>query len=249
MTGLALKGITRDFADPATRRVLDGIDLWIAKGEFVSLVGPSGAGKTTLLRIIAGLDSGHGGELTWQGGRPRLGVVFQEPRLVPWLSLLDNLLLVSGPEAANEARALLQAVELGGSETALPGQLSGGMQRRAALARALLIKPDFLMLDEPLISLDAALAERMRGLLNEFWRAHRTTTLLVTHNLSEAAALSTRIVILSPTERRLVADCPLPPPDPRLRDDPAVTAALEKLRRMTHSWPKPAALSPLSRTA
>jgi len=247
MTGLALSGITRDFDHPAPRRVLNGIDLWIAKGEFVSLVGPSGAGKTTLLRIIAGLDAGYGGQLTWQGDRPRFGIVFQEPRLVPWLDILDNLLLVSGPQAANEARALLQAVELGGCEAALPGQLSGGMQRRAALARALLIKPDFLMLDEPLISLDTALAERMRGLLNEFWRTHRTTTLLITHNLSEAAALSSHILILSPTERRLVADCALPPPDPRLRDDPAVAAALEKLHRMTLTWPEPAAAPTLGR--
>ncbi len=247
MTGLVLHGITRGFEDPAPRQVLGGIDLAIAKGEFVSLVGPSGAGKTTLLRIIAGLDDGHGGELTWQGPRPRLGIVFQEPRLVPWLSILDNLLLVTGPEAAQEARALLQAVELDGSEAALPGQLSGGMQRRAALARALLVKPDFLMLDEPLLSLDAALAERVRRLLNEFWRTHRTTTLLITHDLSEAVELSTRIVILSPTERRLVADCALPPPDPRRRGDPAVTAALEELRRITLAWPKAVAPSPLSR--
>jgi ABC-type nitrate/sulfonate/bicarbonate transport system ATPase subunit len=247
MTGLVLRGITRDFDQPAPRRVLDSVDLWITKGEFVSLVGPSGAGKTTLLRIIAGLDAGYGGDLTWQGARPRLGIVFQEPRLVPWLGILDNLLLVSGPEAAHEARALLRAVELGGCEKALPGQLSGGMQRRAALARALLVKPDFLMLDEPLLSLDAALAERMRGLLNEFWRAHRTTTLLITHSLPEAAELSTRILILSPTERRLVADCALPPPDPRLRGDPAVVAALEELRRMTLTWPKPVAASTLSR--
>lgn len=249
MTGLVLRGINRDFNRPAPRRVLDGIDLTIAKGEFVSLVGPSGAGKTTLLRIIAGLDAGYGGELAWQGGRPRLSMVFQEPRLAPWLSILDNLLLVSSPDAASEARALLDAVELGGSETALPGQLSGGMQRRAALARALLVKPDFLLLDEPLISLDAALAERMRRLLNEFWRAHRTTTLLITHNLAEAAELSTRILILSPAERRLVADRALPPPEPRLRGDPAVAAVLEDLRRMTHSWPKPAAAATLSRVS
>lgn len=246
MTGLTLCGVTRGFDDPAPRQVLGGIDLVITNGEFVSLVGPSGAGKTTLLRIIAGLDKAYSGELIWRDAQPRLGVAFQEPRLVPWLSILDNLLLVSGPNAAQEARALLQAVELGGNETALPGQLSGGMRRRAALARALLVKPDFLLLDEPLLSQDAALAERMRRLLNEFWRAHRTTTLMITHDLSEAAALSNRIVILSPTERRLVADCALPLPDPRLRDDDAVAAALEKLRRMTHAWPKPAA-TPLSR--
>jgi ABC-type nitrate/sulfonate/bicarbonate transport system ATPase subunit len=240
MTGLVLSGVARDFAEPTSRHVLRGIDLSIAQGEFVSLVGPSGAGKTTLLRIIAGLDPVYTGSIAWQAAqRPRLGIVFQEPRLVPWLSILDNLLLVTGPEAAERARALLAEVELAGNEEALPGQLSGGMQRRAALARALLVRPDFLMLDEPLISLDTALAERMRRLLNDYWRQHRTTTLLVTHNLSEAADLSTRILILAPGEGKLVADCALPPPDPRLRNDRAVSVAVEELRRITHAWPRP----------
>ena len=240
MTGLVLRGVTRDFSEPTHRPVLRGIDLVLAAGEFVSLVGPSGSGKTTLLRIIAGLDTPDAGDVTWQAERrPRLAAVFQEPRLVPWLTILDNLLLVSGPDRAARARALLAEVELAGSEDALPGQLSGGMQRRAALARALLVEPDFLMLDEPLISLDAALAERMRRLLNAYWRQHRTTTLLVTHNLSEAAELSTRILILSPTEGRITADCALPPPDPRQRNDRAVAAVLEELGRMTQAWPRP----------
>jgi len=95
------------------------------------------------------------------------------------------------------------------------------------------------MLDEPLISLDAGLAERMRRLLNTYWREHRTTTLLVTHNIAEAAELSTRILILSPTEGQLVADCALPPPDPRLRNDRAVAAVVEELRRLTQAWPRP----------
>lgn len=240
MTGLVLSNVARDFAEPTSRHVLRGIDLSIAQGEFVSLVGPSGAGKTTLLRIIAGLDPAYSGSIAWQAAqRPRLGMVFQEPRLVPWLSILDNLLLVTGPEAAGRARALLAEVELAGNEDALPGQLSGGMQRRAALARALLVEPDFLMLDEPLISLDTALAERMRRLLNDHWRRHRTTTLLVTHNLSEAADLSTRILILAPGEGKLVADCALPPPDPRLRSDRAVSVVVEELRRITQAWPRP----------
>jgi ABC-type nitrate/sulfonate/bicarbonate transport system ATPase subunit len=239
MTGLVLSGVSRAFSEPTDRHVLRGIDLAIAPGEFVSLVGPSGSGKTTLLRLIAGLDTPDAGSVAWQPeGRPRLGAVFQEPRLVPWLSILDNLLLVTGPDRAERARALLAEVELSGNEAALPGQLSGGMQRRAALARALLVEPEFLMLDEPLISLDSALAERMRRLLNTYWRQHRTTTLLVTHNLSEAAELSTRILILSPTEGRITADCALPPPDPRQRNDRAVSAVLEELRRMMLAWPK-----------
>ena len=240
MTGLVLRGITRDFSEPTQRHILRGIDLAIAAGEFVSLVGPSGSGKTTLLRLIAGLDTPDAGSVTWQAEkRPRFGAVFQEPRLVPWLSILDNLLLVTGPDRAERARALLAEVELAGNEDALPGQLSGGMQRRAALARALLVEPEFLMLDEPLLSLDSALAERMRHLLNAHWRRHRTTTLLVTHNLSEAAELSTRILIMSPSEGRITADCALPPPDPRLRNDRAVTAVLEDLRRLTQAWPRP----------
>ncbi|HET6160205.1 MAG TPA: ABC transporter ATP-binding protein [Dongiaceae bacterium] len=248
MTGLVLSGITRDFAEPTSRHVLRGVELSIAQGEFVSMVGPSGSGKTTLLRIIAGLDPSYTGRVMWQAGRrPRLGVVFQEPRLVPWLSILDNLLLVTGPEAIDRARALLAEVELADSEDALPGQLSGGMQRRAALARALLVQPDFLLLDEPLISLDAALADRMRDLLNRYWREHRTTTLLVTHNLSEASDLSTRVLILSPNEGRLVADCALPSPDPRLRNDRAVSAVLEELRRLTNAWPRADSPEVLSR--
>ena len=240
MTGLLLRGVTRDFSEPTDRHVLRGIDLAIAQGEFVSLVGPSGSGKTTLLRLIAGLDAPDAGSVTWQAERrPRLGAVFQEPRLVPWLSILDNLLLVTGPGQAERARVLLSEVELAGNEDALPGQLSGGMQRRAALARALLVEPEFLILDEPLISLDSALAERMRRLLSDYWRRHRTTTLLVTHNLSEAAELSTRILILSPSEGRITADCALPPPDPRQRNDRAVAAALDDLRRMTQAWPSP----------
>jgi ABC-type nitrate/sulfonate/bicarbonate transport system ATPase subunit len=240
MTGVVLTGIARDYPEPKPRAVLRGIDLAIAQGEFVSLVGPSGAGKTTLLRILAGLDAGYTGSIAWRNGQhPRLGIVFQEPRLVPWLSILDNLVLVTGPDEIERARALLADVELEGTAAALPGQLSGGMQRRAALARALLVRSDFLMLDEPLISLDAALAERMRRLLNTHWREYRTTTLLVTHNIAEAAELSTRILILSPSEGRLVADCALPPPDPRLRNDRTVSAVVEELHRLTHAWPHP----------
>lgn len=240
MIGLQLQGITRGFARPAPHAVLRGIDLTVAQGELLSLVGPSGSGKTTLLRIIAGLDQTFGGQLQWPDGlRPQIAMVFQEPRLVPWLSVLDNLLLVAGDGRRAEAMALLADVELGGSEHAFPAQLSGGMQRRASLARALLTKPAMLLLDEPFISLDAACASRMRRLLAAYWQEHGTTILLVTHDLREAVELSTRIVALSPSEGRLMTDLPIPLSYPRNDTDAAVEKILDILRPVTQGWPQP----------
>ena len=241
MSGLQLQGITREFARPAAHAVLRSIDLTVAPGELLGLVGPSGSGKTTLLRIIAGLDQTFGGTLLWPDGhRPKTAMVFQEPRLVPWLSILDNLLLVAGEEHLAEAKTVLAEVELGGSEHAFPAQLSGGMQRRASLARALLAKPALLLLDEPFISLDAACAGRMRKLVTTYWQKHGITILLVTHDLREAIELSTRIVALSPAEGRLMTDRPILLPYPRQNTDPAIEQILESLRPLTQDWPQPA---------
>jgi ABC-type nitrate/sulfonate/bicarbonate transport system ATPase subunit len=238
MKGFELQGITRDFARPAPHAVLRGIDLTVNSGELLSLVGPSGSGKTTLLRIIAGLDRTFGGKLIWPDGqRPTTAMVFQEPRLVPWLSILDNLLLVAGNIARDEAIAALADVELAGSEHALPAQLSGGMQRRASLARALLTRPALLLLDEPFISLDAACAGRMRRLLATYWQKQGVTIVLVTHDLREAAELSTRIVALSPQEGRLIKDISIPLPYPRA--DAAVDRVLQSLQPVTVDWPQP----------
>lgn len=240
MNGLQLQGISRFFSRPEPHAVLRGVDLTVAPGELLSLVGPSGSGKTTILRIIAGLDHAFGGQLVWVGGRrPKTAMVFQEPRLVPWLSILDNLLLVVEDAPVTEAMTLLADVELGGSEHAFPAQLSGGMQRRASLARALLARPDLLLLDEPFISLDAACAERMRRLLTAYWQKHGTTVLLVTHNLREAIELSTRIVALSPHEGRLTTDLHIPLPYPRSGADVAIDRLLDNLRPISGNWPQP----------
>ena len=240
MIGVALQGIRRHFTTPARRDVLDGVDLTIAGGEFVALVGPSGRGKTTLLRILAGLDTGHQGRIDWPDGPPlRRAAVFQEPRLVPWLSLLDNLLLVADRAAEPRARQLLAAVELAGSEAAYPGQLSGGMQRRAALARALLVDPDLLLLDEPLVSLDHAMAGRMRALLADHWRRHRPTVLLVTHDLREAVALADRVVVLAAGAGRVSLQRRIELPHPRDPDDPRIDAIVTALLRFDPELAEP----------
>ncbi|TXH38194.1 MAG: ATP-binding cassette domain-containing protein [Rhodospirillaceae bacterium] len=237
---LRLRNVARRFdaasATAADRRkggekqVLTGIDLDLQPGEFVSLIGPSGAGKTTLLRLIAGLDSADRGERLYPGdAAPSMAMVFQEPRLVPWLTVLENLLLVGDATLEDRARRLLAEVELGGNAQSYPGQLSGGMQRRVALARALLVEPQILLLDEPLGSLDPALESRMMQLLGDYWQRHRPTVLMVTHDLHQAAQLSSRILGLDPGLGRFVLNETLDPAQAGQRDDAACKAIVDHL--------------------
>lgn len=193
---------------------LAGLSLEVAAGEFVVLVGPSGCGKTTFLNIVAGLDREFAGDVQLAprpDGRPaRVGYVFQEPRLLPWRTVSENIALVlPPPRAAAIVKDMLQAVGLAKAQDLYPPQLSVGMSRRVAIARAFAIEPDLLLMDEPFVSLDHDTVEQLRDLLLKLWRARPTTVLFVTHDMREALVLADRLVLLSGAPARVVADLPV----------------------------------------
>lgn len=188
----------------AAQSVIRDFDLIAAAGEFVALCGPSGCGKSTLLSIAAGLDHDFTGSVTGGGGR--LGVVFQNPRLLPWRSLIDNILLCDPPGGHDAALALLTAMGLDGLENQFPQKLSVGQQRRAALARAFAVEPDLLLMDEPFVSLDEANGKACRALLKDQLAARPATVLFVTHDLAEARMLADRVVFLETGGCAIVAE-------------------------------------------
>lgn len=192
-------------ASGARLHVLGEISLALLNGEVAALVGPSGCGKTTLLRIIVGLDSDFEGSVRLPA-HGKLGVVFQEPRLLPWRSVEENVRLVAPHVSDTEMSALFATLGLSEHRRHYPGELSLGLARRVALARAFAVNPDLLALDEPFVSLDAKLAARMRAELVELVSRQPVTTLLVTHSIDEAIELADRIILLSPSPARVVAD-------------------------------------------
>lgn len=222
------KAYRRDGADIVA---LAGLDFALPAGQFACLLGPSGCGKTTLLSIIAGLDRAYEGSVHRAAGDGRLGMVFQTPRLMPWLSVRENVRLALEPPPRTEGRAeeLLREMQLGAFLDAFPRQLSGGQQRRVALARAFVGDPDLLLLDEPFQSLDAPTAQHLRELLLSLWGRHRPTILFVTHDLREALSLGDRVLFLSAGPGRLVLDLPLDLPRPRGLESVAVEALRKRL--------------------
>ncbi len=213
---------SKDFRSASGRpqRALENLRLTLKRGEAGAVVGPSGCGKTTLLRIVAGLEKDFSGEVALPD-HGRLGVVFQEPRLLPWRTVAENLRIAAPQATSMEVEALLDALGLSAHAAHFPGELSLGLARRVALARALAIQPDLLLLDEPLVSLDAVLSlelrERVARLINET----HVTTLIVTHDLGEAIALADRIFILSPRPARMAAEIRIDAPRGRMTTEAA----------------------------
>lgn len=200
----------------------------VANGEVVALVGPSGCGKTTLLRIIVGLDRAFEGSVKLPAPG-RLGMVFQEPRLLPWRTVEQNVRLAAPRASEAVLTTLFATLGLAEHRYHYPSELSLGLARRVALARAFAIEPDLLVLDEPFVSLDAPLAERLRAGLIELVSSRPTTTLLVTHSIDEAISLADRVFLLSPSPARVIAQIPVE--RPRTALSPAeLAAARDKLK-------------------
>jgi sulfonate transport system ATP-binding protein len=217
-----VRGLVRRYDE---RAVLDGVDLDIAPGEFVALLGKSGSGKSTLLRALAGLDSDVAGtgELVVPA---QVSVVFQDSRLLPWARVLDNVVLgLNG--AGDRGRQSLEEVGLAGRENAWPNELSGGEQQRVALARSLVREPELLLADEPFGALDALTRLKMHALLRKLCAAHQPAVLLVTHDVDEAIVLADRVIVLD--QGRLVAQEQIELAAPRSPADPGFAAVRARL--------------------
>jgi sulfonate transport system ATP-binding protein len=207
------------------RAVLDGLDLDIAPGEFVALLGKSGSGKSTLLRALAGLDYDveGSGDLAVPA---QVSVVFQDSRLLPWARVLDNVVL-GLPDASERGVTSLAEVGLAGREKAWPNELSGGEQQRVALARSLVREPELLLADEPFGALDALTRLKMHVLLRKLCAAHQPAVLLVTHDVDEAIVLADRVIVLD--AGRIVAEEEISLSTPRSPADPGFAAVRSRL--------------------
>lgn len=219
-------------ADRPEQVVLRHVDLVIDEGSFVVLTGPSGCGKSTLLNIIAGVDPDYEGKVRFKEADAKLSFMFQTPRLLPWRTVAENIRLVledGDHEADAKVAAMLERVGLSEAATAFPERLSLGMQRRAALARAFVVEPDILLMDEPFVSLDDPSADSLRALLIELWNRRPTTVLFVTHDRIEAVMLATRLVRLGGTPAGIVQDSEVSLSPPERLDREKVLALRQRL--------------------
>jgi NitT/TauT family transport system ATP-binding protein len=245
---ISVRGLSKSFSGPGGRPlpVLDDINLDVADGEFVALLGRSGSGKSTLLRCIAGLIAPTEGEVQFRG-RPLTGtnretsMVFQTFALMPWLTVQQNVELgleargVPNDERNDRALRAIDIVGLDGYESAYPKELSGGMRQRVGFARALVVEPAALLMDEPFSALDVLTSENLRGELLELWEGHRfptKTIVMVTHNIEEAVLLADRILVLGTNPGRIRSDMVNPLPRPRRRRTPEFDDLVDQIYRM-----------------
>jgi NitT/TauT family transport system ATP-binding protein len=223
------KGIVKIYPTVSGEPVLalDQVDMSVEDGEFVCLVGPSGCGKSTLMRLLAGLDRADAGTFSLggtaiDGPSAEVGVVFQQATLLPWLTVWQNVTLplrVGGYEIGDReapVRELLKIAALQGFENKYPYELSGGMQQRVAIVRALARDPKLLLMDEPFGALDALTREKMNAELQRIWLASRKTVVLITHSIDEAIFLGDRVVVMSPRPGRIVRELKVELPRPRV---------------------------------
>jgi len=240
---ISLDHVGKSFKDGQVRAVED-ISFQVKAGEFVSLVGPSGCGKTTLLRLINGLIEADEGTVRVMGKAPQpgpdLAMVFQSARLLPWRTVAGNIefaLALRGhdrKERADRTEALLGAVGLRDFSKAFPHELSGGMQQRVGLARALAVEPKVLLMDEPFAALDAMTREVLRNELLQMWSRRRMAIVFVTHDIDEAVMLSQRVVLLRPRPGRIDEIMDITLPEPRWQNDPRTLPAFASMRQ--HLW-------------
>ena len=239
------RGVAKRFRDGT--EALAPIDLEVRDGEFVALVGPSGCGKTTLLNLIAGLARPSAGTLSWWGAphpdadrSRRLAYVFQSPTLMPWADIAANVRLpldLAGAPDAEAERAVADAlalVALDGFAQHHPRELSGGMQMRASIARALVTRPALMLMDEPFAALDDFTRQRLDDELLALWRARGFAVVFVTHNVAEAVYLSTRVVVMGPRPGRIVDEVAVEAPSPRgddFRTSPGFAALARRVTR------------------
>lgn len=235
--GLGFRGVSLVYPDGT--HALDTVDLDVGPGELVSLVGPSGCGKSTLLRLASGLLDATTGTITVD--HSQLGYVFQDPTLMPWRSVRANVELLAelhGMDKATRrrlAQAAIDLVGLQGFENHLPARLSGGMRMRTSLARSLTLDPKVFLFDEPFGALDEISRSRLNDELSRLFAERRFAGVFVTHSVSEAVYLSTRVVVMSPRPGRIAAtfDVPLPVPrDPEMRFDPVFTELAHDVSRV-----------------